>query len=179
MKEKKCSKQCSTQTNFKRGFTLLELLVVVLIIGILAGIALPQYQIAVAKSQFATLKNITKSIQQAAQRYYMVNGTYDLAAKDLDIDLNITGGANSRVFKISKNIECTVWKEGEQALIACDKQIFKTRLRYYVSRENGRPNLCAVWSVDTNDKPNRLCQKETGKTAAQADCVETYCRYYY
>lgn len=69
----------------KRGFTLIELLVVVLIIGILAVVALPQYQKAVYKSRMTEGFLVMRSIVTAEEAYYMANGIYTGNFEDLDI----------------------------------------------------------------------------------------------
>ena len=70
------------------GFTLIELLVVVLIIGILAAVAVPQYQKAVIKSRLATIRPILASIKQAEEAYYMTNGEYADQWDVLSLDLS-------------------------------------------------------------------------------------------
>jgi type IV pilus assembly protein PilE len=67
------------------GFTLIELLIVVLIIGILAAVALPQYQKAVLKSRFAALMPIAKSVADGNEMYYLTHGQYSQDPAELDV----------------------------------------------------------------------------------------------
>ena len=60
-----------------KGFTLIEMLVVVLIIGILAGIALPQYQMAVTKARVASILPIMRRFKDALAEYKLQHGSYE------------------------------------------------------------------------------------------------------
>lgn len=73
------------------GFTLIELLVVVLIIGILASVAMPQYNKAVEKSRATQALAILKSLYAAQETYYMANGSYATSFDELDISVPWAG----------------------------------------------------------------------------------------
>lgn len=80
----------------KKGFTLIELLVAVLIIGILAAVALPQYQAAVLRSRYPQMTLAADAVARAQQLYYMANGFYTNRFEDLDIQMPAGGSAAGR-----------------------------------------------------------------------------------
>ncbi len=77
--------------NKKRaGFALIELLVVVLIVGILAAVALPQYEKAVWKSRSAKLQIWAKRLLDAEREFMAANGYYTQCLNSLSLDYQAT-----------------------------------------------------------------------------------------
>lgn len=67
----------------QQGFTLIELMIVVAIIGILAAVAIPQYQDYTARAQVNRVLGETSSLKTAIEETLMRGGSLD-AAEDED-----------------------------------------------------------------------------------------------
>ena len=138
------------------GFTLIELLVVVLIIGILAAVALPQYQKAVMRSRFATLKNMTQSIADAQKIYYLANGTY---ATDFD-ELSIDPGGKFKA-DVGKTYQFFPW--GECKIVSasryCQCKNTETNMFYRIFYD-GRKRCGTRLNLNLQ---NQICRQETGQ----------------
>jgi len=63
----------------RRGFTLIELLVVMAILGLLLGIALPNYQASVARARDTVLKENLRVLRASIQAYRADTGHYPAA----------------------------------------------------------------------------------------------------
>ena len=139
--------------NTRRGFTLIELLVVVLIIGILAAVAVPQYQKAIEKSRITEAIVNLRAIANANQVYYLANGEY--ATKD-DMD------------KLDVDIPGTIYEGSSFA--------GRTTTQYFVYSPNGESGqlLAVAWRIDM-DESNTIISAPYQLTIKVTDPEKIHC----
>ncbi|WP_076593492.1 pilin [Herminiimonas arsenitoxidans] len=92
------------------GFTLIELMIVVAIIGILAAVAIPQYQDYVVRSKLAAAVAGVESIKLAMAETYQMNGTFPA-------DADLTSAGITVVPPVGTSVAVTAPSSGAQGVI--------------------------------------------------------------
>lgn len=69
--------------NTKKGFTLIEIMIVFTLIGILVGLAIPQYKNAVKRTRETVLKDNLFQLRKLINQFYADKGKYPLSLQTL------------------------------------------------------------------------------------------------
>ena len=154
--EDPAQKHCGmTPFNNNQAFTLIELLVVVLIIGILAAVALPQYQKAVDKSRYATMMTVTNALADANELYYLANGSYATRFDELAIDVPATYSGDTATF------DWGVCRLLNQQEVQCTNQT-TLQNQYIIEYENGSSSapgstFCTALTRQRHSRFDKVC----------------------
>ncbi len=128
----------------------MEVLVVVLIVGILAAVAVPQYQKAVLKSRYSALMPIAKSIANGNEIYYMEHGSYASDPADLDV----TGQA-----EYPTGTELTLGDSMEYAYVLASNPSLNNHYIVYQKHSEQFPGETHCEALKTDKRANWLCQE--------------------
>ena len=144
-----------------QAFTLIELLVVVLIIGILAAVALPQYQKAVDKARFMKLLTPVDSISKAIDAYYLANGDFPTQWDELGITLPGTVDSTGK-YLYNENSSLGLSYQGVYVLDNAMPGL--TLYRFSDYRTDRFAGKIACYALTDDPRALALCKNLSGKT---------------
>ena len=143
----------------QHGFTLVELLIVIIIIGILAMMAVPQYQKMVDKAKIAEAKSNLNAIANAIYLYHVEHGHYSAATggsdgvttipPELDIDISSSnpweyctcGGGNQAVAYANPMSKVFLG-----FLNGLEVDVYPDRKEYRIRTNGANPDYISEWN---------------------------------